>query len=74
MTTPLPEHRDLSVSLPWQVQVGAKRLARQRGLTLDAYVEGLINADLATEAAVIRRLLAEEEAQLRAEREAGEQR
>lgn len=64
MTEPI-ERQQLTVSLPWMTAVGAKRLARQRGLTLDEYIGGLVSTDLAVEAEVLREHFAAEEAELR---------
>ena len=60
----------INAKVEWALAVGAKRLARQRGVPLNTYISELIAADLRAEADTIRRQLAEEEKELATEREA----
>lgn len=52
-----PGTRRVVLSLPWQTVVGAQRLAAQLGLTPDAYVQHLLDADIALDAVEIRQRL-----------------
>ncbi|MEU2106433.1 hypothetical protein [Nocardia sp. NPDC019255] len=63
MTEPI-EYRQITATVPWMTGVGAKRLARQAGVSLDDYLAGLIEAQLEDEAHRIREQLAEEEREL----------
>ncbi|WP_280474805.1 hypothetical protein [Nocardia asiatica] len=65
MTEPI-EYRQITATVPWMTEVGAKRLARQRGQSLDDYLAGLVEAELEDEAHRIREQLAEEERDIRA--------
>ncbi|MFI9507772.1 hypothetical protein [Nocardia sp. NPDC052566] len=60
----------INAKVPWALAQGAKRAAKLRGLTLNAYLAELIAADLAGITDTLRRQFAEEEQELAAEREA----
>ncbi|WP_280185435.1 MULTISPECIES: hypothetical protein [Nocardia] len=63
MTDPI-QSRQITVTVPWMTEVSAKRLARQRRLSLDDYIAGLVKAELEDEARQLRVQFAEEEREL----------
>ncbi|MFC9437887.1 hypothetical protein [Nocardia sp. NPDC057030] len=60
----------INAKIDWVLAVGAKRLAKQRGLTLNVYLARLIAEDLAKDSETIRRQFADEEQDLAAEKQA----
>ncbi|MEV6340938.1 hypothetical protein AB0M12_40240 [Nocardia vinacea] len=60
----------INVKVPWAKAVGAKRLARQRGVPLNTFITELITRELKAEAETLRAQLAKEEQELAMEREA----
>ncbi|MQY27079.1 hypothetical protein [Nocardia aurantia] len=55
------EWLQINVKVPWVVAVGAKRLARQRGVPLNTLVTDILSRELQAEAAALRQQILEEE-------------
>ncbi|WP_063016332.1 hypothetical protein [Nocardia nova] len=56
-----PDVMQLNARVPRTVAVGAKRLARQRGMTLNDFITELITRELMLEADALRKQMDEEE-------------